>query len=99
MLISEAQGWYYFISWDNPDPPDSRTMLKALKKLGKVTILLTKTSVVLAPGRDTTWRDVRKVIKENLSRRKGNAFYVNLRSGKGFHIGLKTKHAWKEVTK
>ena len=49
MLISEVQGWYYFISWDNPMPADSSTILSALRSLGKVTELNTKTSVVLAP--------------------------------------------------
>jgi hypothetical protein len=99
MLISKVQGRYYFISWDNPVPPDSSAILKALEALGKVTRLQTKTSVALAPRKNKTWRDVRRAIELNLDRKKGNAFYVNLRSGKGFHIGAKTKRAWKRVTK
>lgn len=97
MLMSEIQGWYYFISWDNPVPADSSSMLKALRTLGKVTSLHTKTSVVLAPKAKVTWRDVRAAIAQNLHSVKGNAFYVNLRSGKGFHYGAKTKWLWKKA--
>jgi hypothetical protein len=98
MLISEVQGWYYYISWDNPVPADSSAMLKALRALGKITTLETKTSVVLAPKSTITWRDVRHAIEHNLDTKKGSAFYVNLRSNKGFHIGVKTKRLWKKVT-
>ena len=96
MLISEIQGWYYFISWDNPVPANSSAILKALEALGKVTPLHTKTSVALAPKSKTTWRDVRAAIDQNLSPISGNAFYVNLRSGKGFHFGAK-KRVWKKT--
>jgi len=98
MLISEVQGWYYFISWDNPVPADSSAILKALQALGKITTLQTKTSVAFAPKSTTSWRDVRSAIEQNLDSKKGSAFYVNLRSNKGFHIGAKTKRAWKKVT-
>jgi hypothetical protein len=97
MLISEVQAWFYFISWDNPVPADSSAMLDSLRKLGNVTTLQTKTSVVLAPRRSKKWRDVRKAIERNLHPRRGNAFYVNLRSGKGFHFGKKTNRSWKQV--
>lgn len=97
MLISEVKRWHYFISWDNPDPADSRTMLRALKALGKVTRLQTKTSVALAPRSTTTWQQVRVAIEQNLHSRKGNAFYVNLRSSLGFHYGKATKFSWKRV--
>ena len=97
MLISELQRWYYFISWDNPVPADSSAILKALRALGKVTTLHTKTSVALSPKSTTSWRDVRNAIEQNLDAKNGNAFYVNLRSGKGFHIGANPKHAWKKV--
>ena len=33
MLISEIRGWHWAITWDNPDPPDSSKMLKALNQL------------------------------------------------------------------
>ncbi len=97
MLISEIQGWHYFISWDNPVPADSSAMLNALRALGKVTRLRTKTTVALSPRASTKWRDVRNAIKKNLSPQKGNAVYVNLRSGKCFQIDAHTKRLWKQV--
>ncbi|MGH8427421.1 MAG: hypothetical protein ACRES7_05490 [Gammaproteobacteria bacterium] len=97
MLISEVKGWYYFISWDNPVPADSSSMLTALKRLGKVTTLQTKTSIALAPKKTTTWRHVRAATRQNLHQKRGNAFYVNLRSGLGFQIGKKTNYLWKKV--
>ena len=97
IIASEVRNWQYFISWDNPVPSDSRTMHAALAALGKLTQLQTKTSVALAPRPSTTWRDVREAITDNLSPTKGNAFYVSLRSGKGFQIGKKTKYAWKKI--
>ena len=99
MIISDVQKWCYFISWDNPRPADSSTMLKSLRKLGKLTILQTKTSVAFAPKKSTTWRDVRAAIDQNLHSGKGNAFYVNLRSGYGFHIGKKTNYHWRKAGK
>lgn len=97
MLASEVKRWHYFVSWDNPAPADSRTMLAALRALGKVTTLQTKTSVALAPKKSTKWQDVRKAITRNLHSQQGNAFYVNLRSSLGFHIGKATGHKWKRV--
>lgn len=97
MLISEVKRWHYFISWDNPTPADSRTMLRALEALGNVTTLQTKTSVALAPKSTTTWRQVRMAIQQNLNPRTGNAFYVNLRSSLGFHYGRATRFTWKRV--
>jgi len=95
MLISQVKRWHYFISWDNPDPADSSTMVQALRRLGKLTKLQTKTSYVLAPRKNSDWRQVRDAIRANLHPKKGNAFYVNLRSGKGFQIGPHTKGLWK----
>jgi len=97
MLISEVQGWHYFISWDNPAPADSSAILKSLGKLGKVRKLTTKTTIALSPLASTTWQDVRSAIYHNLHPTKGKAFYVNLRSGRGFHVGSATKWNWKEV--
>lgn len=96
MLISEIQGWYYLISWDNPIPANSSAILKSLSSLGRVTKLQTKTTVALSPKASTKWRDVRHAIENNLSRPTGNALYINLRSGKGFQIGAKTKYGWKQ---
>ena len=98
MLLSEVKGWHYFISWDNPQPADSSSMLKDLERLGKVRSLETKTSVVLSPKRKTTYHHVREAIKKNLNRenlKTGKAFYVNLRSGQGFEIGKSTKWKWR----
>jgi hypothetical protein len=95
MLISEVQGWHYYISWDNPLPADSSAILRALRKLGRVKQLTTRTSIVLSPRSSTTWHDVRNAIKNNLNPTNGKAFYVNLRSGKGFQIGDQTKWLWK----
>lgn len=97
MLISEIKGWHYFISWDNADPADSRTIKKDLSALGKLTELQTKTTVALAPKSSTTWHNVRSAIENNLHKAKGNAFYVNLRSGKAFQYGSKTNFKWKKA--
>lgn len=99
MLISEVKGWHYFISWDNPKPPNSAKIKDALSALGKVTQLLTKTSVAFSPRRGTHWRDVRSAIRDNLDTKKGNAFYVSLRSGQAFQIGEKTNWRWKKTPK
>lgn len=97
MLISEVKGWHYFISWDNPVPENSSAMLQSLGELGKLSTLQTKTSVALAPYSTTHWQQVRDAIKTHLHPEKGNAFYVNLRSGKGFQVGPRTKWHWKSA--
>lgn len=97
MLISEIHGWHYFVSWDNPTPADSRTMLKALRKLGRVTTLQTKTTVALAPRSSTHWQHVRDAIYDNLHSINGNAIYVNVRTGKGFQISANTNWRWKSA--
>ncbi len=97
MLISEVKGWHYFISWDNLVPADSSAILAVLGTLGNVTSLKTKTSVVLSPKVRVTWRQVRAAIKNNLDNKNGSAFYVNLRSGKGFQISQHTKWKWKSA--
>ena len=61
-----------------------------------MTALNTKTSVALAPKATTTWREVRIAIAQNIDVNKGNAFYVNLRTGKCFHIAAKTGLKWKK---
>lgn len=97
MLMSEVKGWHYFISWDNPVPANSSAMLASLRLLGRVSKLSTKTSVVLSPKSTVTWSHVRSAIRLNLNRRNGSAFYVNLRSGKGFQISRKTQWLWKSA--
>jgi hypothetical protein len=98
MSFQKAKKWHYFISWDNPYPADSRTMLRDLRCIGAVTRLQTKTSIALIPYEETTWQDVRDAIKNNLHPRRGKAFYVNLRSGRGFEIGRATAFKWKQVS-
>lgn len=97
MLISEIRGWYYVITWDNPSPPDSSAILKALENLGKLTQTQTKTTVILAPRKKVRWQDVRVAIKQNLDSKIGNAAYVNLRSGNVFQVGSKTKWRWRKL--
>jgi hypothetical protein len=97
VLISEIKGWRYYISWDNPVPADSSAMLEALSKFGKLAKIHTKTSHVLSPKSWVRPRHVRQAIKHNLHPSKGNAFYVNMRTGKAFHIGKKTKMHWKRI--
>lgn len=94
---SEARKWQYFISWDNPQRGNYNAMRKALAILGATTQLHTKTSVALSPHSSTKPRHVREMIKRRLDLKKGNAFYVNLRSGKGFQIGSKTRYLWKHI--
>lgn len=97
MLISEVKGWHYFISWDNPVPANSSAMIGALRDLGKVSPLKIKTSIVLSPRSTVGWQQVRLAISSNLNETTGSAFYVNLRSGKGFQISHKTKWRWKSA--
>ncbi len=72
-------------------------MLAALRKLGRLTEVQTKTTLMLAPEANVSWRDIRAAIKGNLHPKKGNAFYVNLRSSKSFEYGSKTGFKWKAV--
>ena len=95
MLVSDVLGWHYFISWDNPVPPDSSKIIEALEKLGRVTRLTTKTTVALSPGASSTEHDVQNAIKGNISKEDGNAVYVNVHTGKGFQIGKETEYLWK----
>jgi len=97
MLISELKGWHYMVSWDNPVPANSSSMLTSLKKLGRVTEIQTKTTIALSPRSSTGWRDVRSAIVNNLNPKKGNAIYVNIKSGKTFQYGKGTKYKWKKV--
>jgi hypothetical protein len=76
MLVSEVMGWHYYISWDNPVPANSSAILNSLKSLGKVSILKTKTSIVLFPKTGVSPKHVRNAIYSNLNQKNGSAFYV-----------------------
>ena len=97
MLISELRGWHWAITWDNPVPADSSSMLTALGALGKLTAVQTKTTYLLAPKANVGWRQIRTAIENSLHPTKGNVFYVNLRSGKSFERGSQTGHKWKRA--
>lgn len=86
-LISEVKSWHWLITWDNPRPADSSSMLSALDGRGKVIVVRTKTTVLLAPYAKATWQKIRGDIEANLNpskRKLGKAVYCNLRSGKCF---------------
>ncbi len=94
MLPTEFEKWHFIITWDNPVPADSSKMLQALRKLGRVTPVNTKTTVILSPKEGVGWRRVRKVIQKHLNYANGNAAYMNLRSRTAAHYGPKTKRKW-----
>ena len=95
MLISEINKWHWVISWDNPLPADSSGMLKALARLGNLTKLDTKTTVILAPRSTVRIARIRSVIVANLNGNTGNAFYVNLRTSNAFQYSKKNGYRWK----
>lgn len=97
MLISEIKNWHWAISWDNAQPPNSASMIKALQALGTLTEVQTKTTYLLAPKVGSNYKQIRAAIAANLDKTKGNAFYANLRSGKAFEYGPKTNHMWMRV--
>jgi hypothetical protein len=72
-------------------------MLKALKKLGRVTLVGTKTTCVLAPKEGVSWQQIRHALQTNLHPSKGNVFYVNLRTGSAFQLSKRTGYEWKSV--
>lgn len=97
MLVSEMRGWHWAITWDNPLPADSSAILMTLGQLGNLTRLQTKTTCLLAPRKGIGWRQIRNALTSNLHPRRGNVFYVNLRSGGAFQWGTATGHRWKKV--
>lgn len=97
-LQSEIKGWHWVITYDNPLPPNSSTMIAALGRLGKLTRVQTKTTYVLAPKRNVGWQRVRQAIESCLHPQKGNAVYVNLRTGRAFEYGRVTGYSWRRVT-
>lgn len=72
-------------------------MLDALSSLGKLTAVQTKTTYILAPRIDVGYQAIRRAIETNLHPSKGNAVYVNLRSGKAFEFGRNTRRIWRMV--
>jgi hypothetical protein len=96
-LKSEINSWHWLITWDNPDPANSSSMLAALSTLGKATKVQTKTTILLAPKRSSKWRIIRSAIENNLHATKGNAVYLNLRSGRAFEFGSDTRRRWRRA--
>jgi hypothetical protein len=90
-------GWYWAITFDNPSPADSSTMIAALSSLGKLTKVQTKTTWILAPKKSVSWVQIRQAIVSNLHPTKGNALYVNLRTGKAFEWGANAGYKWRRV--
>lgn len=97
MLSPESILRYFVISWDNPQPANSKGMIRSLRRLGRLSSIYTKTSVLLDPKNGVTWRQVRQTIEGNLNTDKGNAFYVNIMSKKTFQIGPRTGYIWKPL--
>jgi hypothetical protein len=52
---------------------------------------------MLAPRAGVTWKQIRAAITANLHPTRGNALYVNLRTGKAFEWGANTGHKWRKV--
>ncbi len=101
-LISEKKGWHWLITWDNPMPANSSSMIAALSALGKVQQVYTKTTVVFAPRKTSTWRMVRTAIENNLnpsSRAVGKATYANFKSSGCFECIMTRKRGkrWRRV--
>ena len=97
MLTSEIMKWHWVITWDNPLPADSSSMIAALSILGKLTSVQTKTTYILAPKDKVKFRQIRTAIKSNLNPNKGNAVYVNLKTRKAFECGPNTNFKWKII--
>jgi hypothetical protein len=57
-LISDVKDWHWLITWDNPIPANSSAMIGTLSALGKVRLVYTKTTVVLAPLKKSKWRKI-----------------------------------------
>lgn len=96
MLISEIKKWHWVITWDNPLPADSSAMIVALSKLGNLTKVRTKTTFVLAPRASVKVAQIRRAITNNLNRTKGNATYVNLKTGNAFECAA-PRFKWLKV--
>ena len=97
MLISEIKGWHWAITYDNPMPANSTALLAALKKLGRLTAVQTKTTYLLAPKKQVNWRQIRAAITMHMHHTRGNIFYVNLRSGGAFEWGKNTQFKWRRL--
>ena len=94
-LKRQLREWHWAITYDNPLPANSSSMIEALSALGELTRVQTKTTWMLATREGVTWRHVRNAITNNLHPRKGNALYVNLRTGKAYEWGANTGRRWR----
>lgn len=97
MTKTDIKKWHWAITWDNPFPADSSSMIAALSKLGSLTAVQTKTTYILSPKKGVTWHQIRAALVANLHPQKGNVVYVNMRSGKIFEWGRNTSHKWRSV--
>lgn len=96
--MSADQEWRWLITWDNAVPNrDSTKLLKRLQRLGVYREMTPRTTIVFAPTKKIGWRRMRKFLRRYLHPRDGNAAYVNLRSGRVFHLGVTTGYSWQEV--
>lgn len=87
----------FIISWDNPIPANSSKMIANLKECGRVTKLSTSTSVLLSVKPNINIEKIRDIIKSNLNKKNGRAFYVNERKRLTFHIDARVSFHWKRV--
>lgn len=98
MLLSQLTNHYCTISWDNASPRNSTGMLRALRRLGRVTALPPKTGVKLYPKAGVTPGQVRAAIGANLDRRIGRASADFSRTGQTFGIDFaRTGGAWLRI--
>jgi hypothetical protein len=99
MLASEINKWHWTITWDNALPASSSGMHRALARLGRLTKLQTKTTVILAPKAGIGPKKIRATIIANLNGLTGNAVYVNMRTKNAFQYGRSTNYLWKRVNR
>lgn len=86
MLLSEITASYFVITWDNPDPAHSGTMLAALQALGRFTECAAKTSGALAPRANVSYLDVLNAVETNLNSSKGRAIVADIDKRQVWHI-------------
>ncbi len=72
-------------------------MLAGLRRIGHVTETKVKTTVLFAPKVKVGWQQIRNVLEKHLDPKKGNVFYVNLRTLGTFQWGSRTRFKWKKV--
>lgn len=97
MLTSELKGWYYLITWDNAVPTDSSTLKDALRRIGRISELQPRTTVLFAPRAGVAGPALRRTISAHLHPRKGGAAYSSLRSKAVWEFGRRTGGTWRKV--